>query len=190
MAAFATAEACDSNALLLANGELRALEPIFKIYGQRRAFSGPILTVKVFEDNVLVRQLLETRGDGRVLVIDGGGSNRCALLGGNLGQSAQAMGLDKEPMPMVRKRPRYESEKKAPKRGSKLVAQFQKDIALLPLAAFQKNITLSALAAVTHQIDHQVVHQALGHHLLECFICCNFTSQNIKTRIPKFSTRS
>ncbi|GKV28178.1 hypothetical protein SLEP1_g37262 [Rubroshorea leprosula] len=92
MAAFATAEACDSNASLLANGELRVLEPIFKIYGQRRAFSGPIMTVKVFEDNVLVRQLLETRGEGRVLVIDGGGSNRCALLGGNLGQSAQAMG--------------------------------------------------------------------------------------------------
>ncbi|XP_028101689.1 putative 4-hydroxy-4-methyl-2-oxoglutarate aldolase 3 [Camellia sinensis] len=47
---------------------------------------------KVFENNVLVRELLETRGEGRVLVIDGGGSKRCALLGGNLGQSAQNMG--------------------------------------------------------------------------------------------------
>ncbi|KAK8486040.1 hypothetical protein V6N13_016326 [Hibiscus sabdariffa] len=92
MATFATAEACDSNTALLASGELRALEPIFKIYGQRRAFSGPIATLKVFEDNVLVRQLLETRGEGRVLVIDGGGSTRCALVGGNLAQSAQNMG--------------------------------------------------------------------------------------------------
>ncbi|MBA0645108.1 hypothetical protein Goklo_013239 [Gossypium klotzschianum] len=92
MAAFATAEACDSNTALLASGELRALEPIFKIYGQRRSFSGPIVTLKVFEDNVLVRQLLETRGEGRVLVIDGGGSKRCALVGGNLAQSAQNMG--------------------------------------------------------------------------------------------------
>ncbi|KAE8672156.1 putative 4-hydroxy-4-methyl-2-oxoglutarate aldolase 3 [Hibiscus syriacus] len=72
MATFATAEACDSNTALLASGE----QPIFKIYGQRRAFSGPIVTLKVFEDNVLVRQLLETRGEGRVLVIDGGGSTR------------------------------------------------------------------------------------------------------------------
>ncbi|OMO82626.1 Ribonuclease E inhibitor RraA/Dimethylmenaquinone methyltransferase [Corchorus capsularis] len=92
MAAFATAEACDSNTSLLVSGDLRALEPVFQIYGQRRAFSGPIVTVKVFEDNVLVRQLLETRGEGRVLVIDGGGSKRCALVGGNLAQSAQNMG--------------------------------------------------------------------------------------------------
>uniref|UniRef100_M1DKK0 Regulator of ribonuclease activity A n=1 Tax=Solanum tuberosum TaxID=4113 RepID=M1DKK0_SOLTU len=63
-----------------------------KIYGQRRAFSGPITTLKVFDGNVLVRELLETRGEGRVLVIDGGGSMRCALLGGNLGQLAQNMG--------------------------------------------------------------------------------------------------
>ncbi|KAJ6417527.1 hypothetical protein OIU84_003284 [Salix udensis] len=87
-----TAEACDSNVPLLASGDLRVLHPIFKIYGQSRAFSGPIATLKVFEDNVLVRELLETRGEGRVLVIDGGGSTRCALLGGNLGQLAQNMG--------------------------------------------------------------------------------------------------
>lgn len=92
--AFATAEACDSNVSLLANGELRALEPtlLFKSYGGRRTLSGPITTVKVFEDNVLVRQLLETRGEGGVLVIDGGGSTRCALVGGNLAQLGQNMG--------------------------------------------------------------------------------------------------
>ncbi|KAL5981287.1 hypothetical protein ACLOJK_015342 [Asimina triloba] len=88
----ATAELCDSNAALVASAELRVLEPIFKVYGQRRAFSGPIVTLKVFEDNVLVREVLETRGDGRVLVIDGGGSMRCAIVGGNLGQLAQNMG--------------------------------------------------------------------------------------------------
>lgn len=92
MGSLATAEACDTNAALLASGDIRVLPPIFKIYGQCRAFSGPIATLKVFEDNVLVRELLETRGEGRVLVIDGGGSMRCALLGGNLGQLAQNMG--------------------------------------------------------------------------------------------------
>ncbi|XP_047325200.1 putative 4-hydroxy-4-methyl-2-oxoglutarate aldolase 3 [Impatiens glandulifera] len=89
--ALATAELCDSNAALLGS-DLRVLQPIFQVYGQCRAFSGPIVTLKVFEDNVLVRELLETRGDGRVLVIDGGGSLRCALVGGNLGQLAQNMG--------------------------------------------------------------------------------------------------
>ena len=92
MASLATAEACDSNVALLASGDLRCLQPIFQIYGQCRAFSGPIVTLKVFEDNVFVRELLETRGEGRVLVIDGGASMRCALVGGNLGQLAQNMG--------------------------------------------------------------------------------------------------
>ncbi|KAJ7954489.1 4-hydroxy-4-methyl-2-oxoglutarate aldolase [Quillaja saponaria] len=92
MAALATAEVCDTNAALLATGDLRVLQPIFQVYGQCRAFSGPIVTLKVFEDNVLVRELLETRGEGRVLVIDGGGSLRCALVGGNMGQLAQNMG--------------------------------------------------------------------------------------------------
>ncbi|KAK1269368.1 Regulator of ribonuclease-like protein 3 [Acorus gramineus] len=92
MAALATAELCDTNASLLPTGELRVLQPIFKIYGQSRTFFGPIVTLKLFEDNVLVRKLLETPGDGRVLVIDGGGSMRCALVGGNLGQLAQNMG--------------------------------------------------------------------------------------------------
>lgn len=92
MAAPATADVCDANAAHVTNGDLRVLQPAFGIYGQRRAFSGPIVTVKVFEDNVLVRQLLETKGEGRVLVIDGNGSRRCALLGGNLGQLAQNNG--------------------------------------------------------------------------------------------------
>ncbi|GJZ34839.1 putative 4-hydroxy-4-methyl-2-oxoglutarate aldolase 3 [Tanacetum coccineum] len=93
MSSFATAEVCDANASHLATGDLRALAPIFMIYGQCRAFSGPVVTLKVFEDNELVRDHLETKGEGRVLVIDGGGSMRCALVGGNIGQLAQNMGL-------------------------------------------------------------------------------------------------
>ncbi|KAK7339589.1 hypothetical protein VNO77_20266 [Canavalia gladiata] len=92
MAALPTAEVCDTNATHVASGDVRVLHPVFQVYGQSRAFSGPIVTVKVFEDNVLVRELLETKGEGRVLVVDGGGSLRCALLGGNLAQLAQNMG--------------------------------------------------------------------------------------------------
>ncbi|RAL37823.1 hypothetical protein DM860_000517 [Cuscuta australis] len=92
MAFLATTEVCDSNAAYLASGDLRVLHPNFQIFGQCRAFSGPIVTLKVFEDNVLVREILETRGEGRILVIDGGGSMRCALVGGNLVQLAQNMG--------------------------------------------------------------------------------------------------
>ncbi|CAN1354020.1 Putative 4-hydroxy-4-methyl-2-oxoglutarate aldolase 3 [Linum perenne] len=87
MEGVAIADACDANEDLLASGE-----PIFKIYGQSNAFSGPIVTLKLFEDNVLVREMLETKGEGRVLVVDGAGSMRCALVGGNLGQLAQNMG--------------------------------------------------------------------------------------------------
>lgn len=92
MASLATAEVCDSSAAILASGDLRVLQPIFHIYGQCRSFSGPIVTVKVFEDNVLVRELIESRVEGKVLVIDGGGSMRCALVGGNLAQLAHNNG--------------------------------------------------------------------------------------------------
>ncbi|XP_057737470.1 putative 4-hydroxy-4-methyl-2-oxoglutarate aldolase 3 isoform X1 [Arachis stenosperma] len=92
MAALATAEICDTNATHITSGDLRVLHPVFQVYGQARAFSGPIVTLKVFEDNVIVRAMLETKGEGRVLVIDGGGSMRCALVGGNLGQLAQSNG--------------------------------------------------------------------------------------------------
>jgi len=49
-----------------------------------KSFFGPIATLKVFEDNAMVRAYLEEAGQGRVLVVDGGGSRGCALLGGNL----------------------------------------------------------------------------------------------------------
>jgi regulator of ribonuclease activity A len=50
-------------------------------FGGRRRFSGPIRTLRVFEDNALVRATLETPGNGAVLVVDGGGSLRTALVG-------------------------------------------------------------------------------------------------------------
>jgi regulator of ribonuclease activity A len=59
--------------------------PIFRDFGGNIAFHGQVKTLKVFEDNALVRATLETPGEGRVLVVDGGGSDRCALVGGNLG---------------------------------------------------------------------------------------------------------
>lgn len=71
-----------------AHPEAQVCEPIFGDFGGRLAFHGAIKTLKVFEDNALVRATLETAGDGRVLVVDGGGSARCALVGGNLGQLA------------------------------------------------------------------------------------------------------
>uniref|UniRef100_A0A0D9YEC2 4-hydroxy-4-methyl-2-oxoglutarate aldolase n=1 Tax=Oryza glumipatula TaxID=40148 RepID=A0A0D9YEC2_9ORYZ len=55
-------------------------------------FAGPIVTLKVYEDNVLIREFLEEKGHGRVLVVDGGGSLRCAILGGNPVQQAQNNG--------------------------------------------------------------------------------------------------
>lgn len=70
----------------------RLVDPVFRHFGGARSFHGPITTLSVFEDNALVRSALETLGGGRVLVIDGGGSVRRALVGGNLGKLAEQNG--------------------------------------------------------------------------------------------------
>ncbi len=57
------------------------LDPIFKSYGVKTAFSGRIVTIKCFEDNSLVEEALKMNGKGCVLVIDAGESLRCAMLG-------------------------------------------------------------------------------------------------------------
>jgi regulator of ribonuclease activity A len=75
-----------------AHPEAQVCEPMFSSYGGRRAFFGPVQTLKVFEDNALVRSTLETPGAGRVLVVDGGGSRRCALVGGNLAKLGASNG--------------------------------------------------------------------------------------------------
>lgn len=61
--------------------DLKVALPIFKDYGAKRIFHGPISTVKAHEDNSLVRTALEEPGEGRILIIDGDESLRCAMLG-------------------------------------------------------------------------------------------------------------
>jgi regulator of ribonuclease activity A len=89
---FATADLCDAHEDQLALGTLRVLEPVFHLFSRTECFSGEAVTLKVFEDNALVRATLEEKGAGRVLVVDGGGSLRCALLGGNLARIAEQNG--------------------------------------------------------------------------------------------------
>lgn len=89
---FATTDICDAHEDKLAGGTLAVLPPVFKSFGKRPQFAGPAHTLKVFEDNVLVRAALETPGKGQVLVVDGGGSLRCALVGGNLAMLAEKNG--------------------------------------------------------------------------------------------------
>jgi regulator of ribonuclease activity A len=89
---FATTDLCDAHEDKLADGTLSVLPPVFRSFGRNIAFSGPAATLKVFEDNVLVRSTLETAGNGRVLVVDGGASLRCALVGGNLAVLAEKNG--------------------------------------------------------------------------------------------------
>ena len=63
---------------------LQIAEPIFQRFGGKPSFSGRVTTLKVFEDNSLIRKAMEEKTEDGVLVVDGGGSHRCALLGGNL----------------------------------------------------------------------------------------------------------
>lgn len=74
------------------SGVFRVLPPVFRDFGAVQRFAGPVVTVKCFEDNTPVKQALESPGEGRVLVVDGGGSLRRALLGGNLGAAAARNG--------------------------------------------------------------------------------------------------
>jgi len=86
MTIHATTDLCD------AHPDIQVCDPVFQAFGGNDSFSGPITTVKLFEDNTLIKQAVESPGDGRVLVVDGGGSPRCGLVGGNLGASAAANG--------------------------------------------------------------------------------------------------
>lgn len=86
---FATADLCDRFA---DRENFQIAEPLFRQFGGKRQFSGQITTLKVFEDNALVKATLEEKGSDRILVIDGGGSRRCALLGDTLAGLALANG--------------------------------------------------------------------------------------------------
>lgn len=72
--------------------ELMSCNVQFRSYGAIRSFAGPVRTVRCHEDNQLVKQLLNSPGDGSVLVVDGGGSLRSALVGDQIGAAAVANG--------------------------------------------------------------------------------------------------
>lgn len=78
-----TADLCDQY-----SDELEVCEPLFGDFGGELRFGGSIATIKCFEDNSLVRELTGERGDGRVLVIDAGGSMRRAVVGDMLAKKA------------------------------------------------------------------------------------------------------
>ena len=87
---FKTADLYDAHA-----AEVSVAQPLLRHYGGRRVFCGQILTVQVFEDNLLVRQTLDTvDGRGKVLVVDGGASLRVALVGDRLAQIAVRQGWE------------------------------------------------------------------------------------------------
>ncbi len=87
-AEFQTADICDEFP-----ESVSVCEPMFTSYGAATSFSGPIARVRVHEDNVLVRLALEDLPAGNVLVVDGGGSHRYALLGDKLASIAATHSL-------------------------------------------------------------------------------------------------
>lgn len=89
--AFATSDLCDIHKND-SSGQFRVLPPVFINFGGFKQFCGPVATVKCFEDNSPVKAAVESPGEGRVLVVDGGASLRRALLGGNLGAAAAKNG--------------------------------------------------------------------------------------------------
>jgi regulator of ribonuclease activity A len=74
------------------DGAFRVLPPMFRDFGAKLQFQGTVSTVKCFEDNTLVKAAVESAGQGKVLVVDGGGSLRRALVGGNLAAAAARNG--------------------------------------------------------------------------------------------------
>jgi regulator of ribonuclease activity A len=84
---FVTCDLCDAHP-----DEVSVVAAGFRNVGGRSAFHGQIVTVKCFEDNSLVKEQVGKPGDGRVLVVDGGGSLRCALLGDMLAAEASRNG--------------------------------------------------------------------------------------------------
>ena len=97
--AFATCDLCDAHKQD-SSGNFRVLPPVFRDFGGVQKFCGPVVTVKCFEDNSLVKAAVDSDGTvdtpggriGKVLVVDGGSSLRRALLGGNLGAAAARNG--------------------------------------------------------------------------------------------------
>ncbi|MEJ0011202.1 MAG: ribonuclease E activity regulator RraA [Bauldia sp.] len=82
-----TADLCDAF-----EQDVAIAEPVFREYGGVAAFHGRVATVRLYEDNLFLRHTTEQPGEGRVLVIDGGGSLRRALIGGNVAAVAHKNG--------------------------------------------------------------------------------------------------
>lgn len=91
MSRFSTCDFCDLHKDNASNG-FHCLPPIFKNFGGVEEFFGQVSTVKCHEDNTPVKAAVESAGHGRVLVVDGGGSLRRALVGGNLAVAATRNG--------------------------------------------------------------------------------------------------
>lgn len=83
-----TPDLCD------AHPEVQVVEPMFGNFGGREAFGGEIVTVKCFEDNSVVKEQVAKPGKGKVMVVDGGGSMRAALLGDMLADQAVENGWE------------------------------------------------------------------------------------------------
>lgn len=81
-----TPDLCD------AHPDVTVLEPMFANFGGIDSFYGPIRTIKCFEDNSMVKQAVAEAGDSTVLVVDAGGSHRCAMLGDMLAEQAAKNG--------------------------------------------------------------------------------------------------
>lgn len=87
--AFVTCDLCDANP-----DKVRVVESMFNNYGGRPVFSGQVVTVKCHEDNTVVKDQVGKPGKGKVMVVDGGGSKRCALLGDMLAAQAAENGWE------------------------------------------------------------------------------------------------
>lgn len=89
MTKYVTPDLCDAYPELV-----QVVDPMFNNYGAIDSFGGEIVTVKCFEDNSKVKELVDTDGTGKVMVVDGGGSMRHALLGDMLAEKAERNGWE------------------------------------------------------------------------------------------------
>ena len=88
MQRYVTPDLCD------AYPDVAVVDPMFSNFGGHDSFGGQIVTVKCFEDNSVVKQQVELDGRGKVMVVDGGGSLRRALLGDMLAEKAAQNGWE------------------------------------------------------------------------------------------------
>lgn len=88
---FSTCDLCDAHRSDT-DGAFRVLPPVFRDFGAITTFAGPVSTAKCYEDNTVVKAALDEPGRGRVLVVDGAGSLRRALVGGNIAAAAAKNG--------------------------------------------------------------------------------------------------